>query len=347
VCSSDIGPGTSSIAATCAASITTHPWMRPAAVRVRVAHLTDVGLVRERNEDAVHVDPRGQFFIVADGMGGHAAGDVASRLAVDVVRERLEAARRRFDASLGSRDGGGAAGLKPLLSSAVRAAHAAIRGRAAADPTLSGMGTTIEVVLVLGNRALIAHAGDSRTYLVRGRSTTQLTRDHTMAELAVLAGTLTAEEAPDSPLSSMLSNAVGALPHVTVDIIDRTLRPGDRLLLCTDGLYDGLAPESVGATVSAGSPERALGVLVALARSRGGHDNISGVIVEMPGVASLAWDDEPTVPRATPRVLTPARGTPSPDVLPANPLAYVPDEALCGIVEQGIHEETGPVVSVS
>jgi PPM family protein phosphatase len=314
------------------------------AVRVRVAHETDVGAVRERNEDAVHVDPRGQFFIVADGMGGHAAGDVASSIAIETVRARLDAARDRFDAFVAARDDRAARGLKPLMLSAVRAAHQAIRARASIDPGMAGMGTTLEVAVVLGTRVLLAHVGDSRTYLVRGRRATQLTRDHTMAQLAVNEGTLSESEASQSKLSSMLTNALGSETEPAVDLIERALRPGDRLLLCTDGLYDGLAVDELESTVSVGAPQQVVGELVALARGRGGYDNATGVVVEIVGNTS-AFDDEPTVPRPPP-VRTPARGTPTRDIVPANPLAFVPDEFLSGIVDDGIHEETEPVTVV-
>jgi serine/threonine protein phosphatase PrpC len=316
------------------------------AVRVRVAHETDVGAVRERNEDSVHVDPRGQFFIVADGMGGHAAGDVASSIAIEVVRGRLDAARDRFDAFIAAREDRAARGLKPLLLSAVRAAHKAIRAHALGEPGTTGMGTTIEVALVLGTRVLVAHVGDSRTYLVRGRRATQLTRDHTMAQLAVAEGSLSPSEADQSKLSSMLTNALGSETEPTVDIIERALRPGDRLLLCTDGLYDGLALEELESTVSVGAPKQVMIELIALARGRGGYDNATGVVVELQGGAAGAFDDEPTVPRPPPRVRTPARGTPTGNIVPANPLAFVPDEFLSGIVDDGIHEETEPVTVV-
>jgi len=318
--------------------------MRSLAVRVRAAHHTDVGMVRERNEDAVYVDPRGQFFIVADGMGGHAAGDVASGMAIDIVREKLEAARTRFDAFIASRGEDGKFGLKALLGSVVRSAHEQIRDRAACEADKYGMGTTIEVVLVLGGHALIAHVGDSRTYLVRGGRAVQLTRDHTMAQVAVIAGTLSAEDAPASPLSAMLTNALGCSPHVTIDIIHRTLRPGDRLLLCTDGLYDELAGEELESRVAACPPDRAIAELVGLARHRGGHDNITGVIIEAMRAAPAAWDDEPTTPRSMPRLRTPPRGTPAPEVVPANPLAFATEETLSGAIDRGLHEETGPVV---
>jgi serine/threonine protein phosphatase PrpC len=293
--------------------------MNASSARLRVAHQTDVGAVRQRNEDAVHVDPRGQFFIVADGMGGHAAGDVASAIAVEVVRTGLEAARGRFDKVLASR-GGRTTGLKPVLASAVRAAHRAILARAMIEPSTAGMGCTIEVAIVLGDHALIAHVGDSRTYLFRGGRASQLTRDHTIA-----------------PGSSALTNVLGMGEQITVDLIERALRAGDRLLLCSDGLFDGLAHEELEATVRVGAPEQALDALLAMARRRGGHDNATGVLVETLAAAPAVWDDEPTVPRAPPRVV---------DIVPANPLASVADDALDGIVEEGIHEETGPVFPV-
>jgi serine/threonine protein phosphatase PrpC len=295
-----------------------------------------VGAVRERNEDAVYVDPQGQLFIVADGMGGHAAGDVASALAIDVVRTRLEVARDRLDAARAS--GNRPLRVKPLLASAVRAAHEALRKRTTSDPTTAGMGSTIDVAIVLGDRVLIAHVGDSRTYLIRGRRVIQLTRDHTVAQAAVDAGRLTAAEARRSPHSSVLTNVLGIGDQVTVDLVERTLRPGDRLLLCTDGLYDGLTPSELEAAVSVDAPEHALADLIAMALRRGGHDNATGVLVEALGATAPDWDDEPTIPRQP----SPTLGTATPDIVAANPLAKLTDETLSGIVDLVIHEESGP-----
>jgi len=182
----------------------------------------------------------------------------------------------------------------------VRAAHHTIRTRALEDPELHGMGTTIDVAMVVENQAIIAHVGDSRAYLVRDGNAVQLTRDHTMAQLAVIDGSLSADEARLSPLGSVLCNAVGCLPEVSIDVVQQTLCGGDRLVLCTDGLHDGLSTDVLASRTSATPPERALAALVGMARVRGGRDNITGVIVEVLPNTPPGWDDEPTVPRPVP-----------------------------------------------
>jgi len=250
-------------------------------LRVRAAARTDVGMVRERNEDAAYVDPRGRFFIVADGMGGHAAGDVASQLAVDVVRQRLEAARvyvERF------------AGMPPeqrqllamtVLECAVGAAHEEVCRRARREPDKHGMGTTLEVVLVTGSEAFVAHAGDSRTYLIRDGLATQITRDHTVAAVLASDGQMSPEQVRLSPMRSVLVNAVGVGGDVHVDLTYVPLRPGDRLLICTDGLYHYFAADELVAEMAWTDAGRAVESLVDGARDRGGHDNVTGVVVEV------------------------------------------------------------------
>jgi serine/threonine protein phosphatase PrpC len=243
---------------------------------------TDVGVVREHNEDSAHVDSAYRFFIVADGMGGHAAGEVASAMAVQTVRETLEQAGHEIAAFAGHPDEEGRKELVTLLETAVRAAHRAVFERGSRETDKQGMGTTLEVVLVSGNEAFIAHVGDSRTYLLRESRAVQITTDHTVAEVLVLEGKLSVEEAQMSPLRTILVNAIGVAPDVGIEMAHVQLQEGDQLLLCSDGLHDYFpAEQELADRLGSHTPDDALLELIELAKERGGHDNITGIVVHV------------------------------------------------------------------
>ena len=244
--------------------------------------LTDVGIVRDHNEDFAHVDPDHRFFVVADGMGGHAAGEVASEMAVDTVRQSLSGAAEQIDAFAAEAGEDGRKGLVTILETAVRDAHKAVYERGIAESDKQGMGTTLDVVLVSGPEAFVAHVGDSRTYLIRDGRAAQITTDHTVAEVLVIEGKLSLEEAQISPLRTILVNAIGVAPDVGVEMAHVQLRKGDRLLLCSDGLHDYFPLEQeLADQITNNDPETALSHLIELAKERGGHDNITGVIVDV------------------------------------------------------------------
>jgi serine/threonine protein phosphatase PrpC len=244
--------------------------------------VTDVGVVREHNEDAAYMEPANGFFIVADGMGGHAAGEVASAMAVDTVRKTLEAARPKIDSFKRAPTDAGRRDLVQLLQSAVLSAHQAVFQRGQLEADKAGMGTTLDVVLIAGPEAFVAHVGDSRTYLVRDGRSSQITTDHTVAEVLVIEGKLTIEEAQVSPLRTILVNAIGVSADVGVEMAHVTLKRGDRMLLCSDGLHDYFpAEEEIAQKLSADAPGDALKDMVELAKTRGGHDNITGVAVQV------------------------------------------------------------------
>jgi serine/threonine protein phosphatase PrpC len=247
--------------------------------------VTDVGVVREHNEDAAYMEPANGFFIVADGMGGHAAGEVASAMAVDTVRKTLEGARREIELFKRSPTDAGRRGIVQLLQSAVLSAHQAVFQRGQHEADKAGMGTTLDVVLIAGPEAFVAHVGDSRTYLVRDGRSSQITTDHTVAEVLVIEGKLTIEEAQVSPLRTILVNAIGVSADVGVEMAHVTLKRGDRLLLCSDGLHDYFPiEEEIAQKLSADAPGDALRDMVELAKTRGGHDNITGVAVQVTDV---------------------------------------------------------------
>jgi serine/threonine protein phosphatase PrpC len=272
-----------------------------AKVTLSAAMRTDVGVVREHNEDSAHVDPGYRFFIVADGMGGHAAGEVASAMAVQTVRETLEKASDEIAAFAVRPDEEGRKEIVTLLETAVRAAHRAVFERGSRETDKQGMGTTLEVVLVAGNEAFIAHVGDSRTYLVRETRAVQITTDHTVAEVLVLEGKLSVEEAQMSPLRTILVNAIGVAPDVGIEMAHVQLHEGDEILLCSDGLHDYFpAEQEIADRLGSRDPDEALAELVELAKERGGHDNITGIVVHVvpPGFSrpAKARKQSPSVP---------------------------------------------------
>src|SRR5438105_4348893 len=244
--------------------------------------VTDVGVVRDHNEDSAFMDPAAGFFIVADGMGGHAAGEVASAMAVETVKKTLEAAKAEIEAFRKQANDTGRRSLVQLLQTAVLQAHQAVYQRGQSEQDKAGMGTTLDVVLIAGPEAFVAHVGDSRTYLVRDGKSSQITTDHTVAEVLVIEGKLTIEEAQVSPLRTILVNAIGVSADVGVEMAHVTLKRGDRLLLCSDGLHDYFpVEEEIAQKLSLEAPGKALQDMVDLAKTRGGHDNITGVAVQV------------------------------------------------------------------
>ncbi|HTR54879.1 MAG TPA: protein phosphatase 2C domain-containing protein [Kofleriaceae bacterium] len=251
--------------------------------------VTDVGVVRDHNEDSACMEPVAGFFIVADGMGGHAAGEVASAMAVETVKKTLEGARGEIDTFKKGPDDAGRRQIVQLLQNAVLQAHQAVYQRGQNEQDKAGMGTTLDVVLVAGGEAFVAHVGDSRTYLVRDGKSSQITTDHTVAEVLVIEGKLTLEEAAVSPLRTILVNAIGVSADVGVEMAHVTLRRGDKLLLCSDGLHDYFPiEEEIAQRLTTDKPGDALKEMVELAKTRGGHDNITGVAVHVTELVDAA-----------------------------------------------------------
>jgi len=241
--------------------------------------LTNVGRVRDHNEDAHLLDPELQLFAVADGMGGHAAGEVASKLALETFRRvvgegqsRLERLRVDPESREAKRE------VLKLLEEAAHAACAAVFEAGRDDETKRGMGTTLCALLAVNRHAFIAHVGDSRIYLIRGAKTHQLTQDHTLQNELLKRGRLSAEEIGRVKQKNALTRAVGVYASVDVDTLDLDVLPGDRILLCSDGLYGYLKKgelSSILAGPAADAPQR----LIALANQRGGHDNITALVL--------------------------------------------------------------------
>jgi serine/threonine protein phosphatase PrpC len=242
-------------------------------LELRVAGRTDVGRARPHNEDYVdyyipqrshHLTRKGSLFLVADGMGGHRAGEVASRGAVKAVMERY------YDEP--SHD------VPSSLVQAFRTANQQLHKRSQVDPTKAGMGTTLVAAVVLGRKLCVANVGDSRAYLLNREGLARITEDHSWVAEQVRAGLLTEEQARRHPQRNLVTRALGSKPSVEVDIFEGEIRPGDILVLCSDGLTNRVSDAEISAIVRRHSPEEAARLLVEEANERGGNDNISVLI---------------------------------------------------------------------
>lgn len=247
----------------------------------RTGHaLTDLGRKRTSNEDAFFIDDQLGLYVVADGMGGHAAGEVASREAVDtmygMIKRSVGKLRELVD-PLSDEDSRAAC---RLLESAVQAATYFVYSIAEIDRDKSGMGTTISALLILGDYAVTAQVGDSRIYRIFDAGVEQLTEDHTLIAWQLKQGLITPQEAARSPHRNVITRAVGNREYVQVDTRCVPLAAGMRFLLCSDGLHGYLREEDIPAIVAFGGQE-CVRRFVDLANQRGGKDNITAVLVEI------------------------------------------------------------------
>jgi protein phosphatase len=285
-------------------------------VNFEVGGNTDTGRHRTINEDTILLDDAHHLYAVADGMGGHQAGEVASATAIEALR----AVFRGPDS----------------LADAVRHANEAVIDKATGDAEMHGMGTTLTAVALADSRATLGHVGDSRAYLLRDGDMTQLTEDHSFVGELVREGQLTPEEAEMHPQRSMITRALGIDRGIDVDVYQVDLRAGDRLLLCSDGLTGMVRePDIVGVLRRERSPRKAADKLIDLANDAGGDDNITVIIVDavgdpaaegldasaalagttLPGEATGQWEAvageapalEPTDDRAAPPAPAPGR----------------------------------------
>ena len=237
-------------------------------IRLHAAGLSDVGQVRRGNEDAMLVGD--SVFAVADGMGGHAAGEVASALALEPI------------ADLDGRVFGDDQQARKALEDAVVEANRAVVDAARGDDALSGMGTTLTAALFEGRRLHVAHVGDSRAYLLRQGRVTQLTRDHTFVQQLIDDGTITQAEAATHPHRAVITRAIGTSAEVEIDLETLDLASGDAVLLCSDGLSGVVDDEEIAALLTSDrTPEETVTALVDAANDAGGPDNITAVLLTM------------------------------------------------------------------
>jgi protein phosphatase len=270
-------------------------------IRLRSSARTNVGRVRDNNEDNVHLWSRSEFVlaVVADGMGGAVAGEIASRVAVDTIEEKLvvpEYNNRAYLENISDDE------IATRLRDAVSDANLSIVRRVATDPQLRGMGTTMTLAFMRGGDTMVAHVGDSRAYLIdqTARMITQVTADHSFAQALVDAGHLTREQAEEHPMGNVLYRALGQGEDLDIDVYEMTLKVGDRLLLCTDGLTRHVKPVEIGEIVLRYSdPDKAAEALIELANERGGEDNVSVVIILVEAADPNARPDAPELDEST------------------------------------------------
>lgn len=261
---------------------------------VRFYAATDTGRVRELNEDNFLIDKRLGLFVVADGMGGHAAGEIASALAVRTVHEELKQNRSLIEAF----ESGAPVNPKDILTKlegAVHQASARIHSEAQADPGKRGMGTTFVCMLLVGNKGFIAHVGDSRLYMMREGKVQQITEDHTVYNELMKRGKLPKEQVEKLAQKNAITRAVGVYDSVEVDTLLIETIPGDCFLLCSDGLHGYVQqPTELVPYLKLSDGEQAVRSLIDLANDRGGKDNVTALLIH---IGATGADDSARVRR--------------------------------------------------
>lgn len=248
-------------------------------MKIRTRARTDVGRKREQNEDSFLAADDLGLYVVADGMGGHAGGDIASRLAVEAIERVVREASRREESPFAEATSLAESPLPDLLRDAVETASAEIYRRALVEPDLAGMGTTTSAMLIHGPHVFIAHVGDSRVYLSRGALLQQITEDHSLVNEQIKAGVITAEEAKSSRLKNIITRSVGFEEEVLVDIMGLEAEPADVFVLCSDGLANMVEDGEIGELARRVPLDELPDRLVDLANDRGGEDNITVICV--------------------------------------------------------------------
>lgn len=241
---------------------------------------SDVGRRRPHNEDSFLCDDELGLYIVCDGVGGNAKGEVASAESVDLVQSWVRRWRKTLATYSTAPTEENCGLVRRLLEAAVQSACYMVFGMGQLDPRQKGMSSTLSSLLIANDKAFIAQVGDSRVYLTRGGRTVQLTEDHTLVNFRLKLGLITPEEAATSPGRNVITRAVGHQDYVEVDSIDLDLEPGDRFMLCSDGLH-GYLEENELDELMAGPRDRVAQNLVDLANERGGRDNITVVVCDI------------------------------------------------------------------
>ena len=250
---------------------------------IRFYAATDIGRMRDHNEDNYLVDKRLALFVIADGMGGHAAGEVASALAVRIIHEELKKERDLIENR--ARSGGLRTPMKEitmLLEQAVQRACARIHEEARADSSKRGMGTTLSALLIAGSYGYIAHVGDSRIYLLRDGRIQQVTEDHTVYNELIKRGKLTRDQIEKVAQKNAITRAVGVYERVEVDTLTIEVLPGDQFLLASDGLHGYIAHTAeLEPFFDEENGQAAADGLIELANKKGGKDNITAILVRL------------------------------------------------------------------
>jgi protein phosphatase len=238
--------------------------------------VTDRGQVRRHNEDTFHVNVDGTVLIAADGLGGHAAGEVASEISTQFIAELIASERELVRE--GSPDE-----IASLLVTALHGAHEAVFDESKSDPSRAGMGTTLVVAVVSGGIAYVGHVGDVRGYVFGNDGLTQITDDHSPVGELVRAGRLSPEDAREHPEKHLITQAIGLEPGINPELSEVDIVEGESLLLCSDGLWEALPDEDITVILSAAdTPYTAAVTLTDAANERGGPDNITAVVYTRP-----------------------------------------------------------------
>jgi len=247
-------------------------------VQIRSFGASDVGRVRNENQDSFLVRDDLGLYVVADGMGGHQGGQTASRLAVKAINNYVEVGMADMQRLAQNED---ISELAEAFANAVRAACHTVYETALHDPALHGMGTTVTGMMMIGNRGWIAHVGDSRCYLLRNKTLAQITEDHSLVNEQIKLGLLTPEEAHTSNIKNIITRSVGFERDVLVDMFVVALESGDRFLLCSDGLSNMVSDEDITSALSTLDIENVAKSLVDLANAHGGEDNVTVLCLEV------------------------------------------------------------------
>ena len=262
-------------------------------MQLTVSAATDIGLVREGNEDSFLVDNDLGLFIVADGMGGHRAGEKASSMSVEIVRERM-IEQREILLTQGEHSGEPSENSPAVnvLREAMQEANSTVFKTSADNPEFQGMGTTVTSVLILGNQAFIGHVGDSRAYLLRQDQLYQVTMDHSLVAEQVRLGLMTEAQARVSQYRNIITRSIGVDSEVEVDLYYVALERGDMLLLCSDGLNGMVTDDEIADVLRGHFTDQCPKMLVELACAHGGEDNITALCVYIDDDSSSAAEAE-------------------------------------------------------
>ncbi|MGA7613993.1 MAG: Stp1/IreP family PP2C-type Ser/Thr phosphatase [Thermoanaerobaculia bacterium] len=248
-------------------------------MQIKAFGLTDVGRQRQHNEDAFLIDTEANLYLVADGMGGHAAGEIASRIAVDTIAEFIDHTEEDDGTWPHAYDEHYKRSTN-RLTAALKMANTRVLDAMRKDSRLRGMGTTVVASLIEGDVISVAHVGDSRAYLVRGGQLRRITNDHSWVFEQVQAGMMTETEAERHPLRNVITRALGGALTVVPDASEITCEAGDSYLLCSDGLTGMVPEESIFRIVTESEDvEEACRTLVATANERGGYDNVTAILI--------------------------------------------------------------------
>lgn len=297
---------------------------------------TDVGLTRDHNEDNYLVDPNLSLFVVADGMGGHAAGEIASSVAVHEVREALKKQREVIEAYKKSGSVLQRQTVLTLIEQAISTACSSVYQCAQEDSERHGMGTTLSLLLLARNRAFVGHVGDSRIYRTRGGKLTQITEDHTVVNELIKSGRIKPDEAFNSPYKNAVTRAVGVHPSVEVDTFDFEVKAEDNYLLCSDGLSGYLEEEPDAETLrylEQSDVKQIPQALIDFANDSGGKDNITAIVIRVDAIEgpkmSTGFGLLPPIPKSSAHPL----GSDFEDI---DDLEV--EESLLGGTEEGLEE---------